>query len=160
MAEPETPTPQDDANKRQFSIQKIFIKDMSFESPAAPKVFTEKFEPEVNLNIASNATPLNETLYQVVLTVTATIRKGEQVIYLAEIQQAGIFSAKGFPDAERGQILGSYCPNILFPYAREAISDIVTKGGFPQLLLQPVNFDALYAQHVQKQRAEAAQTTH
>ncbi len=159
MTEKTTSDAQGEGNTRQFAIQKIYIKDLSFESPAAPKVFTEKFEPEVNLNITSNTKSVSDALYEVILSVTVTVRQGERSIYLAEVHQAGIFAAQGFPDEERGQLLGSYCPNVLFPYAREVISDVVTKGGFPQLLLAPVNFDALYAQHLQ-QKAQGSQATH
>ncbi|NOR79276.1 MAG: protein-export chaperone SecB [Methyloprofundus sp.] len=138
------------AQEKQFSIQKIYTKDISFESPAAPNVFTEKWEPAVDFNLGTNATPLQDSMFDVALTVTVTVKTGDTTAYLVEATQAGIFSLAGFPDEEMGPMLGSFCPNILFPYVREVISDLVAKGGFPQLLLAPVNFDALYAQHIQQ----------
>ena len=100
----------------------------------------------------SSGTPLSEGVHEVVLSVTVTAKIGEKTAYLVEVQQAGIFTIIGFAENEQAHMVGSFCPNILFPYAREAISDIVNKGGFPQLLLAPVNFDALYAQHLQNQQ--------
>ena len=135
--------------EKQFSIQKIYTKDMSFETPNSPKVFTEKWEPSVDFNLVSHVEPLEGPLYAVALTVTITVKNEAKTAYLVEVNQAGIFSLSGFSDKEMGPMVGSFCPNILFPYAREAVSDIVAKGGFPQLLLAPVNFDALYGQHIQ-----------
>lgn len=134
-----------------FVIQKIYVKDVSFETPHSPQIFMEKWEPEVSLQINNSATILSEGVHEVTLAVTVTAKLTDKVAYLIEVQQAGIFNATGFGANDMGTILGSYCPNILFPFAREVISDVVTKGGFPQLLLAPVNFDALYAQHVQQQ---------
>ncbi|MDD5277208.1 MAG: protein-export chaperone SecB [Methylovulum sp.] len=136
--------------ERQFSIQKIYTKDMSFETPNTPAIFTEKWEPAVDFNLATNAAPLENSMYEISLTVTITVKCGEATAYLVEVNQAGIFMLVGFPEQEMGPMVGSFCPNILFPYARETVSDLVTKGGFPQLLLAPVNFDALYAQHLQQ----------
>ena len=138
------------AQEKQFSIQKIYTKDISFESPATPNVFTEKWEPAVDFNLGTNASPLQDSMFDVALTVTVTVKTGDTTAYLVEVTQAGIFSLAGFSDEEMGPMLGSFCPNILFPYVREVISDLVAKGGFPQLLLAPVNFDALYAQHIQQ----------
>ncbi len=138
------------AQEKQFSIQKIYTKDISFESPAAPKVFTEKWEPAVDFNLGTNATPLQDSMFEVALTVTVTVKTGESTAYLVEATQAGIFSLAGFTNQEMGPMVGSFCPNILFPYVREVVSDLVVKGGFPQLLLAPVNFDALYAQHLEQ----------
>jgi len=142
--------------EKQFSIQKIFTKDISFETPNAPKIFTEKWEPSVDFNLGTNATSLEESLFEISLTVTVTVKTGETVAYLAEATQAGIFSLEGFDDQEMGPMVGSFCPNILFPYVREVISDLVAKGGFPQLLLAPVNFDALYSQHLQQAQQQNA----
>lgn len=141
------------ADGSQFVIQKVYVKDLSFEAPNTPKVFLEKWAPEVKLQLRSMASPQAEDVYEVVLTVIVTAMQAEQTAYLVEVQQAGIFNIKGFNEGDLGAMLGSYCPNILFPFAREVISDLVTKGGFPQLLLAPVNFDALYA-HMQSQRAQ------
>ncbi|NOQ14747.1 MAG: protein-export chaperone SecB [Methyloprofundus sp.] len=138
------------AQEKQFSIQKIYTKDISFESPGTPNIFTEKWEPAVDFNLGTNAVALQDSLFEVTLTVTVTVKTGETTAYLVEATQAGIFSLAGFNDQEMGPMVGSFCPNILFPYVREVVSDLVAKGGFPQLLLAPVNFDALYAQHVQQ----------
>ena len=135
-----------------FVIQKIYVKDMSFETPHSPQIFMEKWEPEVSLQINNNAVILSEGLHEVTLSITVTAKLTDKIAYLIEVQQAGIFNAIGFNANDVSAILGSYCPNILFPFAREVISDVVTKGGFPQLLLAPVNFDALYAQHIQQQQ--------
>jgi len=140
----------------QFNIQKVYTKDISFEAPNSPKTFTEKWEPKNNLDLNTNANPIGENTYEVVLSLTVTAKLGETTAFLCEIHQAGIFSIEGFSDADLHTMLGSFCPNILFPYAREAVSDIVTRGGFPQLLLAPINFDALYEQHMQQ--AQAAET--
>ncbi len=136
-------------SEKQFSIQKIYTKDLSFETPSSPKIFTEKWEPTVDLNLSSQILPLEHSLYEVTLTITITVKSIESIAYLVEVSQAGIFTLSGFTEEEMGPMLGSFCPNILFPYAREAVSDLVAKGGFPQLLLAPVNFDALYAQQLQ-----------
>ncbi|MBA1443588.1 MAG: protein-export chaperone SecB [Chromatiales bacterium] len=135
---------------RELSIQRIYLKDVSFETPNSPSVFQKEWKPETNVNMNTEVNTLSENVYEVVLNVTVTTKVGEQTAYLAEVQQAGIFSISGFADQEMGAVVGSYCPNLLFPYVREAISDMVTKGSFPQMVLQPVNFDALYAQHQQE----------
>lgn len=139
-----------DENK-QFAIQKLYVKDVSFESPNAPHIFTEKWEPKVDFQLNSSAHPLQEHLYEVGLTVTITVKLEEKTAYLIEVCQAGIFALVGFGEEELGPMLGIFCLNVLYPYAREAVSDLVVKGGFPPLLLAPVNFDALYAQHLQQQ---------
>ena len=141
--------------QQQFAIQKLYLKDVSFESPASPAMFTKEWQPEVNLDMNTNSQALSEGVYNVALSLTVTVKNTEQTAFLVEVQQAGIFTVKGFAENEMGHMLGSFCPNILFPYAREAISDLVTKGGFPPLLLAPVNFDALYAQHLVQQQQTA-----
>ena len=148
--------------ERQFAIQKLYIKDVSFETPHSPEVFTQPWEPKVEFNLASNANQVQEGLFEVTLTVTVTTKVEEKTAYLVEVCQAGIFAVSGFSEQEQAHLLGSYCPTILFPYAREAVSDLVIKGGFPPMLLAPVNFDALYMQHVQQaqQQAEASATSH
>jgi preprotein translocase subunit SecB len=145
----------------QFVIQKIYIKDVSFETPNSPAIFTEtKWEPAVNVQLNSRAAPMADNMYDVVLSVTVTATLGDKTAYLVEVQQAGIFRAEGFEQQQLSHLLGSFCPSILFPYVREAISDIVTRGGFPQMLLAPVNFDALYTQHLQQQQAAAKEVAH
>lgn len=143
------------APEKQFSIQKIFTKDVSFETPNSPKIFTEKWEPTVDFNLGTNVDPIEDGLFEISLSVTVTVKCGEKTAYLVEVAQAGIFSLTGFPEQEMGPMVGSFCPNILFPYAREVVSDLVAKGGFPQLLLAPVNFDALYSQHLQQAQQQA-----
>ena len=135
-----------------FSIQKIYIKDVSFETPNSPAIFAEKeWAPDINVQMGSQAIKMNDTLHEVTLSVTVTAKQGDKTAFLVEVQQAGVFQTEGIEPQQMGHLLGSYCPNLLFPYAREAVSDLVTRGGFPQLLLAPVNFDALYAQHMQQQ---------
>ncbi|MGJ0489662.1 protein-export chaperone SecB [Methylobacter sp.] len=141
--------------EKQFSIQKIYTKDISFETPNSPKVFIEKWEPSVDFNLSTHVETLENSLYEVALTITITVKSGDTTAYLVEVNQAGIFALNGFTDQEMGPMVGSFCPNILFPYAREVVSDLVSKGGFPQLLLAPVNFDALYAQHLQHVQNQA-----
>lgn len=138
------------ANEKQFAIQKIYTKDISFETPNAPKIFTMQWEPAMELNLGTHVNPLENGIYEVALTITVTVKIGETTAYLVEVNQAGIFSIAGFNEQELSPMLGSFCPNIIFPYAREVISDLVSKGGFPQLILTPVNFDALYMQHLQQ----------
>ncbi len=138
------------APEKQFAIQKLFVRDLSFESPNTPIVFTEKWEPAVDINLNSNAKKAPQDLFEVSITVTVTVKNNDKVAYLVEATQVGIFGVKGFPDSEIGPLLGSFCPSVLFPYLREVVSEIITKGGFPPMLLNPVNFDALYAQHSQQ----------
>ena len=143
--------------EQQFAIQKIYLKDVSFESPNSPMVFTEgEWKPEINVQINSGHTALSADTHEVVLSVTVTAKKNDKTAFLAEVKQAGVFAITGFPQENLAGMLGAYCPETLFPFAREAISELVSKGGFPQLLLAPVNFNALYTQHVQQQQAEAA----
>lgn len=137
-----------------FSIQRIYVKDVSYETPHAPEIFREEWKPEVNVDLQTKSTRLEDTIHEIVLHITVTVKMGERVAFLIEVHQAGIFTIKGFTQEQMGHILGSECPKILYPYAREAISDIVIRGGFPQLLLAPVNFDALYLQHLEQQNKQ------
>lgn len=143
--------------KQLFKIQRVYLKDVSYESPQTPAVFVgnTQWQPNVSLHLNTESTKLENDLYECVLTVTATVKLGEEVAYLTEIKQAGLFLVRGFPAERLGPMLGSFCPNLLFPFAREEIASLVQKGGFPQLLLDPVNFDALYAQHVETARQNA-----
>ena len=145
-------------NEQLFQLQKIFLKDTSFETPNSPDIFTENWEPDVNIELQTAGKPLADGIHEVVLTVTVTTQVGDKTAYLVEVHQAGVFTMTGFNENERAHMLGSFCPNILFPFAREAISDFVGKGGFPQLVLAPVNFDALYSQHVQQQKEKSTVT--
>jgi preprotein translocase subunit SecB len=151
-----------DENKAQqegpiFTIQRIYVKDVSFETPHAPEIFREEWKPEVNVDLQTKTNRLEDAIYEVVLHLTVTVKMGDKTAFLVEVHQAGIFTIKGFPQEQLGHALGSMCPNILYPYARETISDIVIRGGFPQLLLAPVNFDALYMQHLEQQKQQGAQ---
>ncbi|WP_111494512.1 MULTISPECIES: protein-export chaperone SecB [Marinobacter] len=143
-------------NQPQFALQRIYIKDLSFESPNSPTLFQEQWQPQVNLDLNTAHTQVSDTQYEVVLSMTVTAKVGEKVAYIVEIQQAGVFMVKGIEGPQLGQMLGAYCPNILFPYARESIDNIVGKGSFPALMLAPVNFDAIYAQALKRQQDEAA----
>lgn len=142
-----------------FALQKIYLKDVSFESPGAPAIFQEQGEQKVQLNLGQRVTTVGENVYEVLLTVTVTSKLGEKTLYLAEVQQAGVFSIAGLPEAQLQSTLGAYCPNILFPYARQFVSELVAHGGFPPLLLQPVNFDQLYAEQVRKRQEQADNAT-
>ena len=141
--------------ERQFMVHRIYTKDLSFESPNAPDIFRQEWQPKHDLNLNTQVNKHGDEAYEVVLSVTVTIKIEDKTALIVEVHQAGLFGVQGFPEAELGPLLGAYCPNLLFPYAREVVSDLVTKGSFPQLVLQPVNFDALFAQH-QQQMAEQA----
>lgn len=149
-------------NQQQFSIQKIYLKDVSFESPNAPGVFQDgEWKPDVNVQLNTEAKSIAEGINEVTLTVTVTAKQSDKTAFLVEVKQSGLFQLAGFAQDQMGGMLGAYCPEVLFPYAREAISDLVSKGGFPQLLLSPVNFNALYMQHQQQQAQQApAETSH
>lgn len=145
----------DDNLQPQLGLERIYIKDLSFEVPSA-EVFTREWQPELDINLATNAQKLDDDHYEVVLTVSVTNNNGGQTAYVAEVQQAGIFLMKNIPESDMPHLISAYCPNILFPYAREAISDLVTRGSFPQLLLAPVNFDQAYLQAQQDDTSESA----
>ncbi len=143
---------------KRLSIIKIYVKDFSFESPQAPEIFQAKeWAPATNLNLRSAHTSAGENLHEVVLTLTVEAKDNEtdKTLFLVELAQAGLFDMRNYSKEEFGALVGSFCPNILFPYARETIASIVQKGGFPEFVLQPINFDALYMQSVAEQ-AQAA----
>lgn len=143
-------------NEKRIAVAKIYVKDFSFESPQAPQIFkSDKWSPQTNLNLRSSQRKIDENVYEVVLTITVDAKEGDKTVFLVEIQQAGLFELVGYADTERAAITGSYCPSLLFPYAREAVASTIQRGGFPEFVLQPINFDALYAQS-QKQAAAAA----
>lgn len=133
----------------QFGIQRLYLKDVSFESPNAPSIFRKEWKPQVKLDLNTQTKQLEDNVFEVTLTLTVAAKVQEETAFLCEVQQAGIFTVAGFNDEVRDQMLGAYCPNVLFPYAREAIDSLVIKGSFPALMLAPVNFDALYAQNKQ-----------
>lgn len=136
-----------------IQTQKVYTKDISFETPNSPQVFTLEWKPGLNLDLAQKVTGLPEDHYEVVLTLTATMKVGDVTAYLAEVQQAGIFRLQGFDEEQLHNVVNVYCPRLLYPYASFVISDLVSRGGFPQLVLSPVNFELIYKQR----RAEAAQ---
>ena len=134
-----------------FGIEKIYIKDLSLEIPHAPQIFIQREAPQVSIELGNAASMLEEGVYQVVITVTVTSKIADKTVFLVEVAQAGIFQMRNIPEENIEMILSVTCPNILFPYAREAVSDTVTRAGFPPVLLNPINFEALYAQQKQQQ---------
>ncbi len=140
---------------RQVLLQKIYVKDASVEVPLAPQVFTRQWQPQLDVEVNTDAKSLENDSFHVVLAITVTAKLGNDVAFLIEAHQAGVFSVRGFAnDDERRAVLGAYCPNLLFPFARETIADLAQRAGFPQLLLQPINFEALYLEHLNRQRAQ------
>jgi preprotein translocase subunit SecB len=139
-------------DEAQFMIQRIYVKDLSFETPNTPAVFQQQWEPELTLDLNTSHTKLEEGVYEVVLTVTATVANQKATAFLVEVKQAGIFTIQGTVTNQLDHLLNSFCPNILFPYAREAITSQVIRGSFPQLVLAPINFDALYMQQLEEQQ--------
>lgn len=144
MAEENQPTPQ-----KQLLLQKIYIKDFSFESPRAPEIFGTNVSPKTQISIKSTAKELTPDTQEVILTLTLEAKDQDKTLFMVEIEQAGLFRMQGYSEEEQRMLIGSYCPGTLYPFAREAIADVITRGGFPQLLLQPINFDGLYAQAMQ-----------
>ena len=136
-----------------FQIEKLYVKDISLEIPGAPQVFMQPQSPQLEIQVRSESANFAEGLYEVVITVTVTARVGDKTQFLAEAAQAGIFSLRNVPQADLEPLLAIACPTILYAYAREAISDLVTRGGFPPVLLAPVSFEAIYAQRMQQQAA-------
>jgi len=144
-------------NETQFAVQRIYTKDLSFESPKSPQIFQQKWEPAVELSLNSKQNALGGDFHEVILSLSVTVKTGEEVAFIAEVQQAGIFLIKGLDEAAMHHTLAAFCPNILFPYAREALDNLVVRGSFPALMLAPVNFDALYAQEMQRRQQEQSQ---
>ena len=138
----------------QFQLQKLYMKDVSFELPNAPQIFQEDGQVEIKMNLAQRVENLAEGVHEVILTVTVTATLGEKTAYLAEVQQAGIFSIAGLNEQAMHAALNTLCPHTLFPYARRSVTDLVADGGFPPLVLQPINFDQIYAQRLQEAQAQ------
>ena len=147
-------------DEREFALQRIYTKDVSFEAPGAPDIFSGEWTPEIKMDLQSNPRPIGDDIYEIVMVITLTCTVGDKTAYLCEVHQAGIFGIRGFDDEEMGHMLGAYCPNVLFPYAREVISDLVSKGSFPAMLVAPVNFDALYQQKLTESTADKAPNAH
>jgi len=149
-----------DAPQPSFQIEKLYVKDVSLEIPGAPQVFLESQSPQLEIQVRHEAKGFAEGLFEVVLVVTVTARAGEKTVFLAEAAQAGIFALRNVPAPDLEPLLAVACPTILYPYARETISDLVARGGFPPVILSPVSFEALYAQRQQQAagsgRVEAA----
>ncbi len=146
---------QEQAPQKQLAVTKIYTKDCSFESPQSPAIFTKgEWNPQTNLNLRSSHTGLDEKTHEIVLTITVEAKEEDKTLFLVELQQAGIFEIAGYEGEELAAVVGSFCPNILFPYARESIASMVQKGGFPEFILQPINFDALYLQAKQQQQQQ------
>lgn len=149
---------EEQAAEKRLSIGKIYLKDFSFESPQAPEIFRQAdWKPQTDLNLRSSHTAVSEEHHEIVLTVTVEAKAEDKTLFLVELQQAGLFEITGYEGEELGAIIGSFCPNILFPYARETIASLIQKGGFPEFVLQPINFDALYLQSKQQQAAAQAE---
>ncbi|SRR5690554_3218848 len=157
-----------EANQKQatFALQRIYLKDLSFESPNSPAIFQKEWKPQVNLDLNTRNQAISPTQHEVVLSLTVTAKLEDKVAFIVEVQQAGVFQIEGLEQQQLAQTLGAFCPNILFPYAREAIDAAVLKGSFPALMLAPINFDALYADALKRQaqqqqgQVEGANTAH
>ncbi|KAA6187276.1 protein-export chaperone SecB [Thiohalocapsa marina] len=165
MAEEQPQTAASGEAQRQFMLRSVYVKDLSFESPNAPEIFRGEWKPETALQLDIKIKALAEDTHEVTLTVTVTTKVGETTAYLIEVQQAGIVTVQGFEQQELGPMFYVYCPSVLFPYARQAVTDLVAKGGFPHLVLQHVNFDSIYAQKLAEQakaqgQGQPAETQH
>jgi protein-export chaperone SecB len=144
-----------------FSIEKIYLKDASLEIPNAPQIFTDRSQPQVGIELSNFAQQLEENIFEVAIKVTVTSKIEDKTVFLVEVTQAGIFQIRGVPEENLEMIVGITCPNILFPYARESVSDLVVRAGFQPVLLNPINFEALFAQQKQQQaKAAEAPATH
>lgn len=142
------------AGNRTLAIKKIYTKDLSFETPNSPDIFLDEWTPEVDIRMRTDVKPVKDNDSEVVLNVTLTVKLGQRIAYLIEVHQAGIFEASGYGEAELEEVLGGQCPQILFPYLRETISDVVTRGGFPPFIMAPMNLEAMFV-HQKEQRAAA-----
>jgi len=151
---------QQDKPQLQFSLQRIYVKDISFEAPNSPTVFQQPFKPKVGLDLNTTSRQVADDLYEVVVKVTAQVTHSEEgtTSFLAEIEQAGLFRISGIEGQQLEHTLGAFCPNMIFPYARECIDSLVNRGGFPPLMLAPVNFEAIYAQKKKRESEQAQQT--
>ncbi len=141
--------------QRQFLVQRIYTKDISFEAPHTPQMFQENWNPEIQVGLGSEVKQVGEGNFELVLKVSVEAKHDDKTVFLVEVQQGGLFLVQGFGEEETGALMGVAAPNVLFPYARETVSDLVTRGSFPQFVLQPVNFEAIYTQQRQAQAAQA-----
>jgi len=143
----------------QFMVHKLYLKNVSYEAPGVPAAFQEQAMPQLQLNLNQKVSRFEADAYEVVLSITLTCTINEKTAYLAEVEQAGIFGLAGFDDASLDMMLGTHCPNVLFPYARQALGDLIAHGGFPPFLLQPINFESIYAEQVRRRMEQAQQPT-
>lgn len=157
MTEQKT-APEQDNQEAHFMIQRIYVKDLSFETKNTPAIFQQQWEPELNLDLNTSHLKIADDAYEVVLTVTVTVNNLKTTAFLVEVKQAGIFSIQGAVDSQLDHLLGSFCPSILFPYAREVITSQVINGSFPQLVLAPINFDALYMRQLEEKQKSGSTT--
>ena len=141
---------------REFEIRRIYLKDLSFEAPHLPEIFGLAWDPKVSMDLETNSRKVSEGLYEVVLRVTLTVKLKEQVAFLVELKQAGVFTLKGFSSEQLGLMLGSFCPNIIFPYIRELVSETICRSGLPPLYLAPINFDALYQEQLARRTGDSS----
>lgn len=145
-------TQEQQQTEAQFMVQRIYVKDSSFEAPGTPAAFQQQWEPELSLDLNTKYNKLEQHVYEVILSVTATVKNQNSIAFLVEVKQAGIFTIEGAESQQLDHLLGSFCPSLLFPYAREAITSHVIRGSFPQLVLAPINFDALYMQQLEEKQ--------
>lgn len=145
------------AKQPTFAVQRVYLKDISFESPNAPTVFKSEWKPKVKMDLNTENKKLSDNQWEVTLTITVTANIEEKPAFIIEIQQAGIFLVDGLNQQQTAHTLGAFCPNLLFPYARETVDSMVVKGSFPALMLQPVNFDAIYAEALKRQKDKATE---
>lgn len=155
MTEPVADTPA--AKKPQLAVQRLYVKDVSFEAPGAPAIFTQPWEPETNVQFGSGANRLSDNQFESVLQVTVTTAVKGKTVYIAEVRYAGVFLIEGIEGPALEQVLNVHCPNILYPYVREVVSEMVSRGSFPQFILQPMNFEAIYADAKRRQQAGTAE---
>ena len=152
------PTGSDQPSGPELRLQKIYVKDLSFESPKSPDIFMSNASPQTQLNLRYANRDLGQDNFEVTLTITIEAKDKETTLFLVELTQAGVFMLRGYTAEQRATILGSYCPHTLYPFARETVADLVQRGGFPQLLLQPINFDALYAQALKERASQGTES--
>ncbi|MBU0657041.1 MAG: protein-export chaperone SecB [Gammaproteobacteria bacterium] len=148
---------QEQTTEQQFIIQRIYVKDVSFEAPNSPAIFTQDWNPDTNLDLNTQVNTLANDNFEVELAITITVKSGGKTAFLVEVKQGGVFFITGYEQTQLNHLLAAYCPNILFPYAREVIASLVSKGSFPELHLSPINFDALYARRLQEEQGKAGQ---
>jgi preprotein translocase subunit SecB len=155
MAQEDNTAAQEQAQQPGFGIEKIYVKDASLEIPHAPQIFTDRTQPQVSVELGNFAQQIEENVFEVAIKVTVTSKIADKTVFLVEVTQAGIFQISNVPAENIELIVGITCPNILFPYAREAVSDLVVRAGFQPVLLNPINFEALFAQQKQQEAAQA-----